>query len=229
MKILAARKFLTAVLVFAGLAVGSGNAYAIPLSDLLTGGSITVLDKLFDTFEVEFNGGGKFVDTSLIDVTGLDDQPNNPGLKFTAEQGALTVEDFFDFDINFAFNFAVTVLDPNKKIKDASLALTDFTSLDPFDGGYIQINDFAFDSDMNGLADLNVYGDPFFGPTTDSAEFAPQSMLFQEIHIVVETGFDGEPTGINMFEIRKSQIPEPTTLLLLSAGLIGFGARLRKS
>ncbi len=109
-----------------GLAVGvlalvPATAHATLLSDLFAGGTITVDDKLFDSWEPESDFGSKVVDPTLIDVTGLVDDPNtprsDPGLKFTALGGALTV-DFSDF-IDFSFSFKVTVLDPNFHIVDA--------------------------------------------------------------------------------------------------------------
>ena len=56
-------------------------------------------------------------------------------------------------------------------------------------------------------------------------------MVSQEINIIVDNGFDGATTGINMFEVRKSQIPEPGTLSLFAVGLAGltyFGWRRRR-
>ena len=224
----------SAIVVFSVIALGFGQAHAILLSDLLLGDTITVDDKLFSNFEFEFDGGSKPVDTTLIDVTGLPDDPNtpysDPGLKFTAlddgfGSAALTV-DFGDF-IDFGFNFTVTVLSPNRWIKDASLELTDFVI---GGDGLIQIDDSVFDpSFTTNFGNLFVEADAIFGNSLfDSVEFAPQTTLLQEINIFVDSGFVGDLTGINMFEVRKSQIPEPASLALFGVGLAGLGLVRRR-
>ena len=53
-------------------------------------------------------------------------------------------------------------------------------------------------------------------------------MVFQETNIFVDSGFIGEPAGINLFEIRKSQIPEPATLPLIGVGLASVGLLRRR-
>ena len=207
------RRFVrvAAAAVAVGLAVGvlalvPATAHATLLSDLFAGDTITVDDKLFDSWQSEIDNGSKSVDPTMIDVTGLVDDPGtcvfDPGLKFTARSGALTV-DQRNF-IDFSFSFKVTVLDPDFKIVDASLALTDFV-IDPDSDGIIEIVDFVFDPNLIGLGTLSVNADPFFGDLTDTTEFAEQSMVFQEISIFVDSRFDGATTGINMFEVRKSQ------------------------
>lgn len=204
--------------------LGPGKAQAVLLSDLLFGGAeIIVNDKRFSDFQFEEDIGSKTVDTDLIDVTGLDDQPLNEGLKFTAHADALTV-DAGDF-IDFKFNFKVTVEDPEFRIKDASLALTEFVP-DRDDLGLIHIVDFATDVNNLGLGTLEVFSDPFFGPLTDAVEFDRQAMVFQEIDIFVDSVV--APIGIIEFEVRKSQIPEPATLTLSVLGLAGLGLSRRR-
>ena len=237
------RRFVrvAAAAVAVGLAVGvlalvpaTAHASVITLEDLFFGQTITVDDKLFSDFQPEFDGGSKVVDPTLIDVTGLVDDPGtsvfDPGLKFTALDDALTV-DSSDF-IDFSFNFKVTVLAPSFFITDASLALTDFV-IDDFSDGLIQITDSVFDPDGIFLGfDLFVEADASFPPfiLADMTEFAIQSMVFQEISIFVDSGFDGATTGINMFEVRKSQIvvPLPGALVLFASGLAGLALLRRR-
>ena len=233
MKFMGTRSVWAVGLAVGVLALVPATAHATLLSDLFFGETITVDDKLFSDFQPESDGGSVPVDPSLIDVTGLVDDPNtprfDPGLKFTANfdvvtnLGALTV-DQFDF-IDFSFNFKVTVLDPDFHIVDASLALTDFVG-DPIDDGVIEISDFVTDPNLAGLGALFVTSDPFFGELTDSIEFAKQSMVIQEIDIFVDSF--GGVVGINMFEVRKSQIPEPGTLSLFGVGLAGLALLRRR-
>ena len=64
----------------------AGTSRAVPLTDLLGGGNLTVGDKLFDGWRLIGQGlidDTGAVDLANIDVTGIDD-PLNPGLLFNA-------------------------------------------------------------------------------------------------------------------------------------------------
>jgi hypothetical protein len=117
----------------------------------------------------------------------------------------------------------VTVLDPNLHIVDASLALTGF-DFGAGSDGIIQIDDFAFTPDLQGLGSLHVEADPIFGNSLfDAITFPKQREVFEEINIFVDSGFSGALVGLTTFEVRKSQVPEPTSLALLAAiALAGF-------
>ena len=220
-----------AVVAAAVMAYGLGTAHAVPLSDLIFGnGSITVGDKTFASWEFEFDDGSVACDQfclDSIDVTGIADDPFNPGLKFTASNDVLTVSggDFIDFGIGFS----VMVGNPNLQISGASLALSDFVN---GGDGLIQIDDFVFDTAFGGLGSLFVEADAIFGDTLfDAIGIAPQTTVFQEIEIFIDSGFDGDVVGINMFEIRKQQVgevPEPASLSLFVAGLLALGALGRR-
>jgi hypothetical protein len=209
----------------AWLLVIPGAARAgVMLSELLTPGSFIIVDdKKFDNWTIEIDNGSVPVNVEDIIVDGLLDDPAtlepDPGLKFTAQNNALTVQGG-DF-INFAFSFKVTVLDPNRMIKDASLELTDFV-FDAFTDSVVTIDDFVVDPLFVGLGALSVDADPFFGNLYDQVGFANQSMVFQEIDIFIDSGFGGAVTGINMFEVRKSQVSEPSSVALNAVALVGL-------
>ena len=216
-----------------GLAVGMlalvpASAHAVLLSDLFAGDEITVDDKLFSEWEDEFGDCGVFVDCDSIEVTGLPDDPStslsDPGLKFTASAGALTAGAFEE--LLFSFNFKVTVLDPSLEIVGASIALTDFF-LDPTDPfASIVINDTVFSADLSqNFGTMTV--DTFSGPLADEIGGIPKvNMVIQEVDIFIDNLFGSEATGINMFEIRKIQIPEPSSLSLFGVGFAGLALML---
>lgn len=211
------KKAIATLALLGAVALGLDKAQAIPLVDLFGGGSIIVDDKSFDDWTLEFNGSSVLIDFAAIDVVGLPDDPItpelDPGVKFTAPD-ALTVTggDFIDL----ALVFSVTVLDPNLHIVDASLALTGF-GFGPGSDGIILIDDFAFTPDLQGLGSLHVEADPIFGNSLfDAIAFPKQPKVFEEINIFVDSG-SGALAGLTAFEVRKSQAPEPTTLVLLAA------------
>ena len=110
------------------LALAASVAQAIPLSNLLNGGSITAGDKLFDnwSFIYQASSTGNLVNTDNIDVSPLNDGGLNPGpgLQFDVLNNELTVtgDGIYAF-IAYQFGFKVSVLDPNLQIKDNSLNL----------------------------------------------------------------------------------------------------------
>jgi hypothetical protein len=220
----AGNKAMATLALLGAVALGLDKAQAIPLEDLFGGGSIVVDDKRFDDWTLEFDRSSVPIDFAAIDVVGLQNDPItpelDPGLKFTTSD-ALTVTGGNFIDL--AFDFSVTVLDPNLHIVDASLALTGF-DFGAGSDGIIQIDDFAFTPDLQGLGSLHVEADPIFGNSLfDAITFPKQREVFEEINIFVDSGFSGALVGLTTFEVRKSQVPEPTSLALLAAiALAGF-------
>ena len=66
------------ILIIASLLVSMGS-WATPLSTLLNGGTITAGDKLFDQWELFLDDSEFGIDTSLIEVTPLNDGGLDPG------------------------------------------------------------------------------------------------------------------------------------------------------
>ena len=73
------------------LGLSAERVYAIPLGDLLTGGTITAGDKAFTNWVNLGDSSTNPVDLSKIDVAPLNDPSNNPGLLFTATGGVLSL------------------------------------------------------------------------------------------------------------------------------------------
>ena len=201
-------------------ALPAQNAQAISLANLLAGETITVLDKTFDNWMLIDNPNG--IDLTLIDVSGLDDDFTNPGLKYTSS-GALSATDLQVLTLDFKFD--VSTINSRPLIQGGSLELTDFTFSGA--GGAVGISESISDTSNSSLADLLVFADNNAGVSqlVDSDDFSSQSQItvMNSLQLISETL--GETTSINMFEQRFSQdvtVPEPNTLLGL--GLLGLGA-----
>ena len=200
----------------------SGAGQAAMLGDLFGGDDMTVGDKLFSDWElINFtdSANSSNTDYNLIVVNPLADQPLNPGLEFVST-GILTVSDMEFMDLYFSF----TVTSMGALIKDNSLEITDYDFGADNVGGLIYIEEHVYDPAGNPLAykeaeidnwlDIN---DPF-----DKAEFTPQQSIYVEKNILVSSLFFDDTVSLNSFEQRFSQVPEPSTILLVSTGLLGI-------
>jgi hypothetical protein len=227
-------KKLQMILLALFLVIGvSAAGHATPMSDLLQqGGSITVGDKLFSewSYDVLADDANNF-NVNLIDVVGLNGDPMNPGLLFTTN-GAFQVNDLDELDVEISFS--VTVLDPSKFIKDVSLGLTGYTFGVNNVGGAIAIGEDVYTDTGDQLFSFDpwVEADNLSGTQTLSAgvNFEPQ----RKIKVVKDIALFGDDSGdfvsLDSFEQHFSQttVPEPSTMLLLGAGLLGLCGVTRK-
>jgi hypothetical protein len=121
---------------------GCLSSVSCSLQELVDGGTITVNDKLFDNwFALDFST--QPVDLDGVSVTGLDDQPLNPGLQYDGG-GQLVANDFDLIDLNI--KFSVATLDGVARIKDVSLEIDVFEFGTTNFGGFIDIFEDVFDS-----------------------------------------------------------------------------------
>ncbi len=233
------------------------NAQAIPLTDLLNGGTLQAGDKLFDQWELigyDTSEAGRTFDSGNIDVTTLNDGglDPGPGLNFNVLNGELSVEGNGIFAyVDLSFGFRVTALEPQLFIKDASLDLIESSvSLGGADGDagitIVEVLDadefFDFSvapsPDIGSmLAQVSENADGSFNEPSASSDFAPRKSVFVTKNILVwATLANNEPDFSNLFQFqqRYSQIertvPEPSSLALALLAVSGVGSirRLRR-
>jgi hypothetical protein len=132
----------------------------------------------------------------------------------------VTDQNFLDLH----FSFLVAVVDPRHLIKDNSLEIVEFAF--GGDGGVITIIEHVFDPAGNLLADKLVQADQPFGISDlfDSAAFPPQALILVEKNILLAGDFTGDLVSLDVFEQRFSEVPAPSTFVLLVSGIAGLGA-----
>jgi hypothetical protein len=200
--------------------VFAAEARAVLLSALFQGATITADDKLFNHFtlvnSVPTNGG--FADPTQIDVTPLVDDPLDPGIKFTAQFGALGTPSGHTgpSSIQFTFSFDVSTTNQLPLIKDNTLRITNWS----FDSGptaSIQVSEQVFDAAGLPLGTKLATVTPLTQNLLDTLQFSPRPF----VHIIKQINIVGpgnnDMARLLMFEQRFSQVPEPHSLTLLAA------------
>jgi hypothetical protein len=193
---------------------------AVSLSALFDNGSITADDKLLNNFRLvdlqTVNGG--FANTSQIDVTPLIDDPLNPGIRYTADFGALGTPSGHTgpSSVHFVFSFDVSTTNQLPLIKDNSLLIVQWS----FDSGplaSIQVSEQVFDAAGGSLGTKLATVTPLTQNLSDSLQFTPRSLIHVSTTIDIAGPGDNDMARLLVFEQRFSQTPEPGSLVLIAA------------
>lgn len=221
------------------------SAQAVPLSELLAGGSITAGDKVFDEWRLiseVYSDAALTVNPANIEVTPLNDggMDPGPGLSFTVGDEFSVAGDGLYAFIDYMFGFRVTA-PAGVLIKDNSLVLGSTILVTPPDALFrdkgVVIQEFVGttpdlvevpgDTSLPDLAVKEVEFSDLEGVITDipsdSAAFAPHSVIYVSKDILVWASGIDESATLTGFSQRFSQttVPEPGVLALVGVGLMG--------
>lgn len=226
------RKFFRALAGVAALTLAAGVASADPLaaSTVLTSGPLT-----FTGFTATINGTGTYTPTtaSAISVSAL--TTGQPGIQFTGGFDAFGAGSSGDVALNY-----VVSASPGTKISDIFLGLSGAVLV-----GYSNVSvlecayaDAAHTMPLDGGNCLQVT-DP---PPVLTGELALGGN-YSTVYVTKDINFNAHSctdteggcpaqAGLSIIDQRFSTVPEPGTLALFGAGLLGCGlviARRRRS
>jgi hypothetical protein len=207
---------------------GCASETSCTLAELLDGGGIQVGDKLFSEWFIQEASDG--FDPAQVTITGLDDDPLNPGLSYDFSN-QIVGDQTTEGGLGVFFGFSVDVLDPSFRVKHSSLSLTDGEVTGS--GGVV-----AFSSITDLLGNTLIDTALIVGKVPEEeilfseAEFDPQSSI--GVTTAATGGINAEEEGtfsLKSFEQRFSQtsaVPEGSTSLsvLFGAGAVVGGSTL---
>ena len=237
-KSIASRTVALGVLAGVGIAAPSqaavvytgcgANATSCTLNQLFGGATITVGDKLFNNWtqvkNIKNNVNGQ-VQTNNIQVSGIFQDTNAPGLDFSTTNNAL---DFFNQgSLELNFDFQVTVLDPKQKINDNELKLGAFVANAANEQPSAEINELI--GTRQGLSDLgnkSVFVRIGQQDLEDSAKFSPQQSVWVRKLIKVNAP-ETSTASIGNFQQRFSQTTTEPNSIFAFIGISSIGLMLK--
>lgn len=206
-----------------GFSFAPAQAATVTLQELFDGATLQVGDKLFANWLLFADPG--LIDYSKVTVTGLNDDPNNPGLLY--DFGDQISGSGVNVSAGLAFAFVVGVVNGHQLIEDTSLKLKDFTVTG--DGSVFAV---AVPLDIGGSGALS--GPVVVGSDANTTipyadvKFPPQQAIGVSNAATAQTDQNGGTFALKTYEQRFSQtpIPEGSSVLglFVGAGALGAGS-----
>lgn len=190
---------------------------AVPLTDLLSGGTLTAGDKDFSAFT--YMGGGDNPTASAVNVIPIMDSDNNFGIRFEASFVDLSTS---SGPSDFLFTYLVTPTGLNQQISDAhleaipgSVAGTGFATVsESFVPRLtdVLLNIFDLEPGQSQLSDDEVFATPL--GANESIPVQVDGVLFA----------GSDPSQVSWAQIDQtfSQVPEPGSVFLLGLMISGL-------
>jgi hypothetical protein len=214
------------------------TAQAVLLSDLLNGGSLTAADKVFDQWAVTFqdSSNGSIPNYAGINVNPLNDGGLHPGPGISFDFGnqmSVTGDDIYaysDLTIGFHVSSLGGLIEDNSLSFLNNLPILDYIADGSNDLG-VAVEEWVYADASNTILlghkyiESSVLDDTATLINPNGAQFAPRQEIYVEKNFLVWAVDSTDTATLNGVDQRFSQVqvPEPAMLLLLSAGLVGFG------
>jgi hypothetical protein len=205
----------------------AARSRAASLSSLFQGGQLVAGSEIFTDWELHdlTTTNAAFVNLDLVNVTPLENNPQEPGLRFSAPTGGIGTPQIHSGQsfINLEFSFNVQTTGNRPLIYDGSIAVTSFSFFSSPQVRILieQILESATGADLAenfvSVERGDIPGEPHLLAKT---AFAPRS--FVQVYTTLELGapLPNDRVQLSSFEMRFSQIvPEPSALLLAGASI----------
>jgi hypothetical protein len=199
-----------------------------PFTEYVAVVSCTVGDKTYSDFSFDSSSGGSGIAPTAASVTVKPEMTaDGPGLQFSSDAIALTQDTASDTTSSIDVDLAYTVTAGSGfLIDDADLGVTGDIS----GNGQASVTDFlTVSSSGQSLPTLFVQL-PATSDTTTFPTPVDAVDVFKDISVDVLAGTTGsaDVTIVSQTFSQTTAVPEPSTLALLCAGVLGLGAARRR-